>query len=301
MHESVLAPRIQQLVLRAVCSHSEQMPKQADDYVDHADTEDLEEARGEGLPHGTSALDRGLTLLQLIVTDAGERPLSELADVMGLPASSARRMVGLLLRRGLVIRVAPGHFAAGPALLALPGPQCIVADLARPVMLRLARTIQATVHLGLLDEDMVTYIAKAHGGGPEILTQEGTQLEAYCSAVGKVLLSMLPDRSMHAYLAAGPFVALTDKTQTDPQRIRQQLLAVRAQGWAVEQGEVQEGLGCIAVPIPRLDAALPPSVRRLALSISRVRDAPLSARMLAEDQRRLEACAARIAKLLNRT
>jgi len=254
----------------------------------------------EGLPHGTSALDRGLQLLLTIATDGGRRSLAEIADGMELPASSARRMVGLLLQRGLVIRVAPGHFAAGPALLALPEPQRIVADLARPKMSRLARTIQATVHLGQLEDDMVTYITKVQGGGPEILTQEGTQFEAYCTAIGKVLLSMLPDRLMNAYLAAGPFVPLSSKTLTDPARIRAQLLAARAQGWAVEQGEVQDDLYCTAVPVPVLDSeTLPLSVRRLALSISRVRTTPMPARLLTEDLRRLEACALQIARLLN--
>jgi DNA-binding IclR family transcriptional regulator len=251
------------------------------------------------LPYGTGALDRGLQLFQAIACDGRDRSLAEIAAELGLPDSSARRMVTLLIKRGLVARVAPGRFAAGPALLALPEPRRIVADIARPCMRRLARSLGATVHLGLLEDDMVTYIAKVHGGGPPVLTREGMQLEAYCSAIGRVLLALLPERVVRAYLSSAPFVALTSRTETDPERIGHLLESVRSQGHAVEQEEVMEGLFCTAVPLPDPgQGAAPGGAGRLALSVSRMRTAPMTPALIASDRRRLEACAAEIAARL---
>jgi DNA-binding IclR family transcriptional regulator len=251
------------------------------------------------LPYGTAALDRGLALLQAITRDGAERPLGVIADELGLPESTARRMAMLLLQRGFLVRVAPGRFAAGPALLGLPEPRRVVADIARQPMQRLARTVRATVHLGLIEDDMVTYIAKVHGGGPHVLTREGMQLEAYCSAIGRVLLALQPEQLIRAYLSSAPFIALTGKTETDPERIGQLLAMVRDQGHAVEQEEVMEGLYCTAVPIPDTGADhLPAGIRQLAVSVSRVRAAPLTAALIVSDRRRLDACADEIAARL---
>ena len=52
-----------------------------------------------------------------------------------------------------------------------------------------------------------------------------------------------------AYLATGPFPALTATTITDPAALREQLRQVRDQGFARDDGEIAEGLSCLAVPI----------------------------------------------------
>ena len=72
----------------------------------------------------------------------------------------------------------------------------------------LAKRTGLTVHLGVFEGDMVTYLVKA-AGVTDVLTQEGMQLEAYCSGIGKVLLAFLPLDEREQYLAGGPFVRLT--------------------------------------------------------------------------------------------
>lgn len=249
-------------------------------------------------PYGTESLDRAVQLLQAIVGDGGKTPLLEIAKRLGLADSSARRTATLLLRRGLLVRVRPGHFSAGPAFLAVPEPRFIIADIARPALRRLARAIGATVHLGLFEDEMITYIAKAQGGGPEVLTREGMQLEAYCSAIGRVLLSMQPQETIRSYLSSAPFVALTGNTETDPERIGELLKAVQTDGFAIEHEEIMEGLHCTAVPVPAR-GILPSGLGFLALSVARMRTAPISAALIASDRRRLEACAAEIAVSLD--
>lgn len=249
-------------------------------------------------PYGTESLDRAVQLLQAIVSDGGKTALLDLATSLGLAGSSARRVATLLLRRGLLVRIGPGHFSAGPAFLAAPKPRVIIADVARPALRRLARAIGATVHLGLLEDEMITYIAKAHGGGPEVLTREGMQLEAYCSAIGRVLLSVQPQEMIQAYLSSAPFVALTGNTETDPERIGELLKTVQTDGFAVEHEEIMEGLHCTAVPVPAR-GILPSGIGSLALSVARMRTTPVKPVMITSDRKRLEACAAEIAASLD--
>lgn len=248
-------------------------------------------------PYGTESLDRAVQLLQAIVGDRGKTPLLKLAAELGLPGSSARRMAALLMTRGLLVRVKPGHFSAGPAFLAAPEPRFIIADVARPALRRLARAIGATVHLGLFEDEMITYIAKVRGGGPEVLTREGMQLEAYCSAIGRVLLSMQSQEMIQGYLSSAPFVALTGNTETDPERIRERLEAARSDGFAVEHEEIMEGLHCTAVPIPSR-GNLPSGIGSLAISVARIRATPMNPATIAADRQRLKVCAAEIAASL---
>ena len=205
------------------------------------------------LSRGAAAIEKGLGLFLGIVEDAGETPLSVQAGRAAIPISTAQRIVGAFVHTGLLSRVGRGRYAAGLRLAALAeqgaNPRAVLAEASRPLLQRLARALSTTVHLAVLEGEMVTYLVKAHGGGPELLTRELIQLEAYCSGVGKVLLAHLDKAAREAYLAAGPFVALTPFTITDPAALRRELDAVRRQGFARDAAEVKENLHCVAVPV----------------------------------------------------
>ncbi|MFZ2995559.1 MULTISPECIES: IclR family transcriptional regulator [Sphingobium] len=245
------------------------------------------------------ALDRGLQLLLAVLADQGGNSLAVIAERVGLPYSTARRMLAPMLGRGMLVRTSAGHFMAGPALLAVPPAGRILGNIARPAMRRLAVTVRATIHLGLFEDDMITYIAKVHGGGTQVWTREGMQQEAYCSAIGRALLASLSERERRTYLTGGPFVALTDRTVTDPERIALMLEDVRRNGFAIEQGEVSEGLSCVAVSVPIANDATRP-LPRLALSLARMRTRALPAAMVETDYQRLTRCAAAIANEVDR-
>ena len=91
------------------------------------------------------------------------------------------------------------------------------------------------------------------------------------------------------YLASGPFVALTERTIVDPARLREELDAVRLQGFAIDDEEVAPGLRCMAVPLRRSDgrvlAAI--SVSQALSSRHRLDDAPLRA-LLTETAKAIE-------------
>lgn len=198
---------------------------------------------------GAAALDRGLDLLLAIIADGGAAPLAAQARALGIPLSTARRLALAFERRGLLMKGEYGHRLPGLALSGFAhDPLPLLAAAARPLLRGCARRIGQTLHLGVFDVDMVTYLVKAPGGAP-IFTREAMQLEAYCSAIGKVLLAAMPAAQRAAYLAAGPFVALTPRTLTDPAQLRAELDAVAAAGHAVDDRAIAADLHCIAVPL----------------------------------------------------
>ena len=196
--------------------------------------------------------DRVLRLLKQILRDHGEIPLSSQAKSLGLSLSTAYRLVSRLRAVGLVRRCGRGAFSAGLELVELvTGTESrrLMARVARPHLKRLARRLRLTVHLGILEKDMLTYLIKEQGGGPKLFTRSGTQLEAYCSAIGKVLLAALPAAELDRYLGAGPMVPLTPNTIIEPNQLSRALADIRSDGYATDAEEVIENLRCIAVPI----------------------------------------------------
>lgn len=194
-------------------------------------------------------LDKALDLLLALGADQGRRPFAKVACDVGLPFSTARRFGAVFESRGMIIRQQAGRYLPGPALLEIGETmprRRVFADLARPILSLLSRQTGMTAHLGILEDQMVTYVCKA---GEGVFTREGMQLEAYCSGVGKVLLASLSGEDLDQYLAAGALVALTQNTITDPEQLRDELAEVRRQGWAIEDGEVIESLACMAIPV----------------------------------------------------
>jgi len=203
---------------------------------------------------GTS-LDKGLLLLQRILSDRGETPFRELAKQEGLPASTAHRLLAVLIDQGFVSRIDRGRYEIGWSLLDLVGDrqsESLLVGVARPVLEQLSKRIGLTVHLGVWENQMVTYLVKSKAQTSDQVvefTREGMQLEAYCSGVGKVLLTGLPKQERESYLAGGPFIPLTKYTTHQIDGLRRLLRKVARQKYARDDREFADNLCCLAVPV----------------------------------------------------
>ncbi len=225
-------------------------------------------------PQGAQAIDRAMALLIAIVEADGDSSVADIAQRQGLALSTANRMVAQLEASGLLLRIGRGRRGPGFGLLrlaALVDHREILRRVARPVLRKLAVETGRTAHLGVFEAEMVTYLVKEAPRTSKLFTRETMQLEAYCSGIGKVLLSRLPTNVREAYLATGPFVSLTPRTLVDPDRLRIHLAQVARLGYAVDDEEVAEGLFCMAAPV-----AVPTGAPPVAISVAGAR--PTAAR-----------------------
>lgn len=184
--------------------------------------------------------------------DCGRTLASDVMVEMGLAPSTGRRLLALLVERGLLIRISRGRYAGGDRLRQLAAqvsPHARLIEAARPILRRLAQGERAIAYLGVFEGEMVTYLVKE--GAQAGFTREQNQLEAYCTGIGKVLLAHLSDARLNDYLAA-PLVPLTDRTITDPEQMRAELAATRTRGYAIDDREMADDLGCVAVPLHKL-------------------------------------------------
>jgi IclR family transcriptional regulator, acetate operon repressor len=243
---------------------------------------------------GSQSISRALALFAHIVEDNGATPAAALAGALGLAPSTARRLLKALEEQGMIMRIARGRYAGGDRLRRLAdqvNPHHRIIEAARPILRRLALRIGGTAHLGILDDDMVTYLVKE--GERAVFTREREQLEAYCTGIGKALLAQLPSDRLEAYLRV-PFVRLTPQTVTEPASLRVEIERTRVRGHAIDDREMAEDLACVAVPL-HIDGAAP-----LAISLSGdpVRMSGISAPKIAEQ---LNRCTQQIAAHVLRT
>jgi DNA-binding IclR family transcriptional regulator len=71
-------------------------------------------------------------------------------------------------------------------------------------------------------------------------------LPIHSSSFGKIYLASLSDNEALKILKAGELTSFTNATITDPKTIVKSLALVRKEGYALEIGEIQEGLSSIA-------------------------------------------------------
>lgn len=210
-----------------------------------------------------SATTRALVMLEAAIVDCGNSTISALARATNLPVATAHRQVATLVANGFLASTGNGRHIAGPRLRALlerVDDKQVIANIAAPMLHRLATTTGTVAQLGTFENDMVTYRIKAGIEANTLFTQVGMQLEAYCSGMGKVLLAYLPKEECETYLATGPFVALTAKTITAPDDLRLELARIRDDGFACDDGEISVDLYCLAVPIHKPGGVVPAAI-----------------------------------------
>ena len=177
----------------------------------------------------------------------------ELSRRAKLPEASGYRLIQTLQEIGAVVRGPRGRYRTGLLLLSLSRNVTIselLRDASQALMTEWAQRLNLTMHLGMLEHGMVTYVAKiAPPGAFPVYTKVGGQLEAYCSGLGKVLLAGLPQEQMEAVIMDGALVALTPYTITSATALRAELKRVRDQGYALDDRENHANMRCIAVPV----------------------------------------------------
>jgi IclR family acetate operon transcriptional repressor len=201
----------------------------------------------------TRSVVKAFNLLQSLRTGDDWLTSAELSRRANLPEASGYRLIQTLEELGAVVRDRRGRYRPGMLLVALSEgltSEDLLREASYPILREISTRLGMTVHVGVLEEGMVTYVAKVDEAGRDaVLTKVGSQLEAYCTGLGKVLLAGLSDEDFEAFLAEGELVPLTEWTITDPAALRRAIMRIRVEQYAIDDREIVSDLRCVAVPI----------------------------------------------------
>jgi IclR family acetate operon transcriptional repressor len=211
---------------------------------------------------GVQSLERAFDLLERMADAGGEVGLSELSAASGLPLPTIHRLVRTLVDCGYVRQQPNRRYALGPRLIRLgESASRLLGTWARPCLAELVEATGETANLALLDGDEVVYVAQAPSRhSMRMFTEVGRRVLPHSTGVGKALLAELPVREVRSLLARTGMPAATERTITDPDAFLAELDRVRRHGYALDDGEQETGVRCLAVAVPDAPTAAAVSV-----------------------------------------
>ena len=119
---------------------------------------------------------------------------------------------------------------------------------------RISERTEQSCFAAVLDGHDIQMIAHSLHGRPDVLSPTiGLRRPAFNTAAGRVIVSQLPDDRLDAWLERLEPKVMTEFTVTDKRALRQEILQVRQQGYAMTAQELRRGFHAVAVPLRRYD------------------------------------------------
>lgn len=210
-------------------------------------------ARG-AMPGQVQSLVRALHVLRAIAAAPDGLILRDVARGVGLPVSTAHRLLTTLESERFV-RANPdtGAWTVGPEAFAV-GQSFVrardIAALARPRLRALTQRWSETASLYVEAEGGLVCVAQVESRQMmRAVARVGAVVGLHCTGAGKALLAALPAAERAAALTALDYAPRTARTLRDRAALEQALAETRARGWAVDDEELVEGVRCAAAAI----------------------------------------------------
>jgi len=198
-----------------------------------------------------------LALLKVLSNDESPLTLTELAERAALNTSTTFRLLSTLQHEGFVEQdKETGKYSLGVACLELGSAflrSVSLRDQALPFLERLRDLCRETVHLAILDQDRMeaVYLEKLEGLLPIIYmaSRVGGRSPAYCTGIGKVLLSYEKPGHVEAFYSGQTLTRCTPNTIVAIDELMAHLAGIRQAGFGIDDEEHEPGVKCVAAPI----------------------------------------------------
>ncbi len=200
------------------------------------------------------SLERALDILEALAASGQGVGIVDLSTRVSLHVSTVHRLLATLVRRGYARQHAhSGQYALGFRLLNFSRAVQEQSDLrteARTYLMRLTENSGETSNLIVLHQNQAMYIDQVQSPRlARIFAEIGRCVPLHSTGGGKAILACLGEEERAALLAGHNLESLTPHTITSIEALEQVLMQVRAQGYAVDDEEQEEGVRCVAAPV----------------------------------------------------
>jgi len=215
---------------------------------------DIDDEAGDRARGGVQSIGRAFSILETVARHRDGIGLAELSKSVGLHNSTTFHLVRTMVSLGYIRQMKDTkRYRIGRPLFALAA-NCLdemeMVSLSTPVLEDLAREAGECAHFAVRMGDAVVVLARTSGPGAFQLTDRvGVVRPAHCTALGKVILSALPPGQLERFLERAELKAQTSKSITDPRRLKAEIDEVRRDRIAVDDGEFDAEVRCVAVPV----------------------------------------------------
>ncbi len=176
--------------------------------------------------------------------------LAEVAEQVGMPASSMHRLLATLVGQGMVLRHPDKRYTLGPEALVLARGARSVEKYANEGVRDLASRLDQTAFLSRWTGRRVICTSMCAGGRAlRLFVEEGQELPIHAAASARIIAAYAPREAVHTILESSALEAFTSHTPTSPQRVMEILELDRARGYDVSYDELDHGVLAVSVPV----------------------------------------------------
>ena len=204
--------------------------------------------------YSIQALQRGMKVLDTLLESRTPLSLEQISAYTELPKSTAFRVIVNLLQGQYLTETEKGYWLGLKMLRfgTLVEEQLDLTQQAHPFLLRLRDQANETVYLAVLDNELrVVYLQKlpTQQAVGLMVSHVGSTAPLHATALGKAMAAFRPEDEISRWIRADGLEALTDATITSEEPFLRELSEIRSRGYAVDNGEFESSVRCVAAPI----------------------------------------------------
>jgi IclR family KDG regulon transcriptional repressor len=203
---------------------------------------------------GIQSLERAFAILEEIARHREGINLGELSKAVGLHNSTTFHLVKTMAQLGYISQLRDSkRYRIGAKLFTLAAgalDESTLLSLATPVLEGLTAATGEAGHFAIRSANEIVVIARTAGSGLlQLADRTGATRPAHATALGKVLLAAMSDAEVRRFLAEADLRRYTAKTLSEPAAILREIGEARRKGIAYDDGEFDEEVRCVAVPV----------------------------------------------------
>lgn len=199
-------------------------------------------------------LDKTFSILDILLQHGSAMNMTEISERLEIYPSTIHRILDTLKYWGYVEQDPHTQkYQLGLKALELGMAKLHQMDLVReatPYLKELVKQCNETVHLGVLEDGEVLYLAKEESSQTiRMISYVGKRAPLHCTSLGKILLAHLLTEERKKILGEKVLPRLTENTITDKRELEKELSKIREQGFALDREENEKDVRCVAAPI----------------------------------------------------
>jgi IclR family transcriptional regulator, acetate operon repressor len=232
------------------------------------------QAQGECEPDGVRSVLRAFQLLEVMANSGGQMSIAGLAKATGISAPSVHRLLQTLVAASYVRKLPSRQYALGPRLLTIGDRAHDTFNAwAGPALDAVVKRTGVTANLAMLESCRAVYVAQASSRcSTRPFAEVGQRVSLHSTGVGKALLSQLDAAEVRKIVGRTGLPAYTSRTVSSLDGLLAELDRIRRRGFAIDDGEQEVGVRCVAISLrgrsPRLAMSVSGPAPQLALSLA---------------------------------
>lgn len=199
------------------------------------------------------SVSKAIRLLDILTEKGQSVSLTELYQQTGWPKSTIHGLLSTVRESGLIEQTPNGRYWLGIHLFEYG---CAVSNswdintIAKPYMQQVCNELGESVFLSVMDRAAVVTLAEEESHASlRVVSEVGARLPIHCTSQGKLFLANVSQAECRRILNLSELKAYTPHTLTSPEQFTQEMIRIREQGYAVENGEYKVGLRSVSAPV----------------------------------------------------